>query len=847
MHPSPAASAPAASPPPPRDPVCGAPVDADHPAGGTVERGRYRYHFHDGACRQAFLAEPERYFAVDPVCGMEVNPRAPRGGSWEWQGRTYHFCNPKCLAKLQADPEGVLARGPAGMSSAAPAPPAVAPPGAGQLPGTVAWICPMCPEVKEQEPVPCPVCGMALEPLVEGGAPLATGPSAELLNMRRRFAWGLLPAAAVLALAMSHWLPMSWSADHLLGWRVNALSQLLLSAPVVLWGGWPFFERAWISLSTRRLNMFTLIGLGTAAAFLASAAAALLPLSIWPAAFLGPHGQPPVYFESAAVIVELVLLGQVLEIRARAQVSGAIQALLGLAPHAARRVEGPVERDVPLAEIRVGDVLRVRPGEKVPVDGAVLSGHSAIDESMVTGEPIPVEKQEGDAVTGATVNGTGSLLMRAGRVGRDMLLSRIVQMVSDAQRSRAPIQQLADRVAGWFVPAVVGASALAFALWAAFGPEPRLAYALVNAVAVLIIACPCALGLATPMAIMVGTGRGAAAGVLVKNAEALERLEKVEVVLLDKTGTLTEGKPRLQRAVPAGGLPEPELVRLAASLERGSEHPLAAAIVAGAEARGLALAPVEGFAARPGRGVLGAVEGRRVVLGTPALLAEEGVEAAALAAGAEGLRAEGGTVVLVAVDGRPAGLLQVLDPVKPQAAEAVRALRAEGLRVAMVTGDARTTALAVALQVGIPAADVEAEVLPADKADIVAELRRGGDRVAMVGDGINDAPALAAAEVGIAMGTGTDVAIESAGIALVKGDLLGIARARRLSRATMRNIRQNLFWAFAYNALGVPLAAGALYPIFGLLLSPMIASAAMSLSSVTVIGNALRLRRARLG
>jgi len=842
MQPTPAASPAVASPPPQRDPVCGELIDPEAPAGGTVERGRYRYRFHDAACREAFLREPERWFAIDPVCGMEVNPRSPKGGSWEWQGKAYSFCNPKCLAKLQTDPAGILARGPAGMGGAAPAPPPLTPPGA-----QVTWICPMCPEVKENEPVPCPVCGMALEPLVEGGAPGPSGPSPELLNMSRRFWWGLLPALLVLLLAMSHWLPMAWSADHLLGWRPNALLQLVLSAPVVLWGGWPFFERAWLSLRTRRFNMFTLIGLGTAAAFAASAVAALLPVSIWPAAFLGPHGQPPVYFESAAVIVELVLLGQVLEIRARAQVSGAIQALLGLAPRTARRVEGEVERDVPLEEVKVGDLLRVRPGEKVPVDGRVVSGHSAVDESMVTGEPLPAEKREGDAVTGATVNGTGSLVMRAEKVGRDTLLARIVKLVSDAQRSRAPIQQLADVVSGWFVPGVVAASALSFALWAAFGPEPRLAYALVNAVAVLIIACPCALGLATPMAIMVGTGRGAAAGVLVKSAEALERLEKVDVVLLDKTGTLTEGKPRLGRVVPVGGLTEPELLRLCASLEKGSEHPLAAAIVAGAQARGLSLPGVDGFAARPGRGVVGLVLGRRVALGTAALLAEEGADAGGLAGEAERLRAAGGTVVLAAVDGRPAGLLEVVDPVKPQAAEAVRALRAEGLRVAMVTGDARTTALAVARQVGIPEADVEAEVLPEGKAAVVQRHRAAGERVAFAGDGINDAPALAAAEVGIAMGNGTDVAIESAGIALLQGDLLGIARARRLSRATMRNIRQNLFWAFGYNALGVPLAGGALYPLFGLLLSPMIASAAMSLSSVTVIGNALRLRRVRLG
>ncbi len=839
MQPIPAAAAPA--PPPPRDPVCGMLVDPERPAGGTVERGRYRYHFCSSACRERFLAAPERFFAVDPVCGMEVNPKSPKGGSFEWKGQAHYFCSMKCLARFQADPEGILARGPGGMPKA-DQPPA-APPG-----GRVVWVCPMDPEVRESEPVPCPICGMALEPLVEGGMPSAEEPpNPELASMSRRLWWGLGPALLVLILAMSHWLPMAFAADHLLGWRGNALLQLALSAPVVLWGGWPFFERAWRSFRTRHLNMFTLIGLGTAVAFAFSALAAALPVEVWPAAFLGPHGQPPVYFESAAVIVELVLLGQVLELRARSRVSGAIRALLQLAPRTARRVEASgAERDVPVAEVRPGDLLRVRPGEKVPVDGAVVSGASSVDESMVTGEPVPVEKREGDRVTGATVNGNGSFVMRAERVGADTLLAHIVKMVSDAQRSRAPIQRLADVVSGWFVPGVVAAAGLSFAAWALWGPEPRLAYALVNAVAVLIIACPCALGLATPMAIMVGTGRGAAAGVLVRNAEALERFEKVDLLLVDKTGTLTEGKPRLGRALARGPLGEDELLRLAASLERASEHPLAAAIVAGAKARGLSLAEVTGFEARPGLGVSGSVEGRRVALGSPAFLASLSIDAGDLAAEAEKLRAEGGTVVLLAVGGKAAGLLEVVDPVKPQAAEALRALRAEGVRVVMVTGDARTSALAVARKLGLPEAEVEAEVLPAEKAAAVARHRALGQRVAFAGDGINDAPALAAAEVGLAMGTGTDVAIESAGIALVKGDLMGIVRARRLSRATMRNIRQNLFWAFAYNALGVPIAAGALYPFTGLLLSPMIASAAMSFSSVTVIGNALRLRRARL-
>jgi Cu+-exporting ATPase len=631
-----------------------------------------------------------------------------------------------------------------------------------------------------------------------------------------------------------------------MGARPFALLQLALAAPVVLWGGLPFFERAWLSLRTWKLNMFTLIGLGTGAAFLFSAAAALLPASAFPEAFLA-HGAPPVYFESAAVIVELVLLGQVLELRARSRASGAIRALLRLAPRTARRVRPDgAEEDVEVAAVAKGDRLRVRPGEKVPVDGVVVSGGSAVDESMVTGEPVPVEKREGDAVTGATVNGTGSFVMRAERVGADTLLSQIVRMVMDAQRSRAPIQRLADAVSAWFVPAVVLAAAVAFVAWAALGPEPRLAHALVAAVAVLIIACPCALGLATPMAIMVGTGRGAAAGVLVKSAEALERLERVQVLLLDKTGTLTRGKPALGRVEPAagGGVAEPELLRLAASVERGSEHPLAHAIVAGAGARGLALAEAQAFRAVPGKGVLGTVDGRAVALGNAALLAEVGADPAPLRERAEALRRDGGTVMLVAVDGRAAGLVEAVDPEKPGAAEALRALRAEGLELVMVTGDGATTARAVAARLGID--QVEAEVLPADKAAIVAKHRANGRAVAFAGDGINDAPALAASDVGIAMGTGTDVAIESAGLTLVSGDLAGLVRARRLSRATMRNIRQNLFWAFAYNAAGVPLAAGALYPIFGLLLSPMIASAAMSFSSVTVIANALRLRRARL-
>ncbi len=832
------AATPAAPPPPPtRDPVCGADVDPASPPGGTVERGRYRYHFHDAGCRARFEAEPERYFAVDPVCHMEVNPRAPKGGQVEHQGTTWYFCNPKCLAKFQADPAAFLSRPPG--QPAAPPPPPAAPPGA-----EVVWVCPMDPEVREKSPVPCPICGMGLEPLVVGGMPSAEEPpNPELASMTRRFWWGLLPTLALLAVAMGD-MAAGMQLRHALGFRAFALLQLALAAPVVLVGGWPFFERAWLSLRTWKLNMFTLIGIGTAAAFLFSAAATVLPADLFPAAYL-EHGAPPIYFESAAVIIELVCLGQMLELRARSRVSGAIRALLRLAPRTARRLapDGG-EQDVEVAELKVGDLLRVRPGEKVPVDGRVVSGSSSVDEAMVTGEPVPVEKREGDPVTGATVNGTGGFVMRAERVGGDTLLSQIVRMVMDAQRTRAPIQRLADVVSGWFVPGVVLSALVAFALWAAFGPEPRLAHGLVAAVAVLIIACPCALGLATPMAIMVGTGRGATAGVLVKSAEALERLERVEVLLVDKTGTLTAGKPVLSAVTPLAPFTELEVLRLAASLERGSEHPLAAAVLAAAAARGVATSEATGFAAEPGGGVRATVDGHAALLGTPAFLAGAGVDPARLLPAAEAARAEGATAMLLAVDGALAGLLTAADPVKPGAAEALAALRAEGLTVVMVTGDARTTALAVAARLGI--SQVEAEVRPADKAAVVARYKARGLSVAMAGDGINDAPALAAADVGIAMGTGADVAIESAGLTLVRGDLAGLVRARRLSRATMRNIRQNLFWAFAYNAAGVPLAAGLLFPFTGLVLSPMIASAAMSFSSVTVIGNALRLRHAKL-
>jgi Cu+-exporting ATPase len=817
---------------PTRDPVCGMEVDRDHPPGGTVQRGRYAYFFCSDRCRERFLASPESFIAIDPVCGMEVNPKAPKGGELSHAGRTFSFCNPKCRTKFAADPEPYLLHGPGGMPAAPPA----APPGA-----EVVWVCPMDPEVREKEPVPCPICGMALEPLVVGGMPLVDERNPELENMTRRFWLSIVPAAIVFSLSMFDMLP-GHPVLRLFGARPLAWMQLVASAPVVLWGGWPFFERAWLSLRTRHLNMFTLIGLGTGVAWGWSAVATILPASWFPPALRGHGGAVPVYFESAAVIVVLVLLGQILELRARSRVSGAIKALLGLAPKTALRVgDDGIDVEIPVADVLPGMRLRVRPGEKVPADGTVVEGHSAVDESMITGEPVPVEKVAGDGVTGGTVNGNGTLVVRADRVGADSMLAQIVRMVGEAQRSRAPVQRLADAVSGWFVPAVVAAAVAAFAAWALWGPEPRLAYAIVNAVAVLIIACPCALGLATPMAIMVGTARGAQAGILVKSAEALETFGKVEVILLDKTGTLTAGKPVLGRVEVAPGLSEADVLRLAAGLERGSEHPLAAAILAGARSRGLELPAASRFGYRPGLGVEGEVDGRRVAVGTAGLLRDLGIDAGTLPARADELRREGGTVVLVAVDGRAAGLLEVRDPVKPGAARAVAGLAAEGVEVVMVTGDSRVTAEAVAREVGI--SRVEAGVLPAGKGEVVARYLAEGRIVAMAGDGVNDAPALAAASVGIAMGTGTDVAMESAGITLVKGEMSGLLRARRLSVGTMRNIRQNLFWAFAYNTLGVPLAAGVLYPFTGMLLSPMIASAAMSFSSVTVIANALRLRR----
>jgi Cu+-exporting ATPase len=706
-------------------------------------------------------------------------------------------------------------------------------------PATTEYVCPMHPQIVRSEPGFCPICGMALEPRT---LPPDTE-DRELRSMSRRFWIGAALTLPVFLLAMVHDLHPA-AIPEFIDLRALQWVQFALATPVVVWGGSPFFERGWASLVNRSLNMFTLIALGVGVAWVYSVAATVWP-GIFPATLQTETGRVPVYFEAAAVITVLVLLGQVLELRARSRTSTAIKMLLGLAPKTARQVHPDGrETDIPLDQVKAGDVLRVRPGEKVPVDGAVLEGRSSVDESVVTGEPIPVEKTPGSPLIGATVNGTGTLLMKAERVGADTLLAQIVHMVGEAQRSRAPIQKLADRVSAYFVPAVVLTAVITFIGWTLWGPEPRLAHGLVNAVAVLIIACPCALGLATPMSIMVGTGRGATAGVLIKNAEALELLEKIDTVVVDKTGTLTEGKPMLASVVPLADRDERQLLHFAASLERGSEHPLAAAIVQGTEAKGISLAAVTGFESLTGRGVVGTVDGHAVALGNPALMAELKLDTEPLAARADTLRREGQTVMFVAVDGRAAGLIAVADPIKDSTPEAIETLHRQGLRIVMLTGDSRTTAEAVARRLHID--QVMAEVLPDQKAAVIKRLQSEGHRVAMAGDGINDAPALAQAEVGIAMGTGTDVAMESAGITLVKGDLRGIVRAVRLSRATLRNIRQNLFFAFIYNVLGVPIAAGVLYPVFGLLLSPMIAAAAMSFSSVSVVANALRLHRTRL-
>jgi len=765
---------------------------------------------------------------IDPVCGMTVRPDGPH--HCEHRGQTYRFCNPRCLAKFQAEPERYLAPKPA------PAEPSAAEAGA-------TYTCPMHPEVRKRGPGSCPICGMALEPLEVS---LDEGENPELAVMTRRFWIAALLSAPLFVVAMSEMWP-GLGLAHALSPALLGFGQLALATPVVLYCGWPFFVRGWASLVTRQLNMFTLIALGTGVAWLYSLAAVLAP-GLFPDAFRGHGGGIALYFEAAAVIVTLVLLGQVLELRARGRTGDALRALLGLAPTHARLVrENGLELDVPLAEVRVGDRLRVRPGEKIPVDARVLEGASSVDESLLSGEPIPVEKYAGERVTGGTLNQSGTLVIAAERVGRDTLLAQIVARVAEAQRSRAPIQRLADRVAAVFVPAVLAVALVAFAAWAALGPEPRLAHALVSAVAVLIIACPCALGLATPMSIMVAIGRGAQAGVLFKDAEAIERLREIDTLVVDKTGTLTEGKPRLATLLRAPGVDEATLLGVAASLELGSEHPLAAAITAGARERGVALRPAAAFASRPGHGIIGTLDGERAALGNRLLLAELGVDAAeldALERGAEPLRARGETVVHAWRSGRVLGSVGALDPIKPHARDALRALAADGVRVVMLTGDSRRTADAVARELGI--AEAIAEVLPTGKADVIARLESEGRAVAMAGDGVNDAPALARARVGIAMGTGADVAIESAGVTLLQGDLRGIARARALSRATVANIRQNLFLAFVYNALGVPIAAGALYPFTGLLLSPMLAAAAMSASSVSVIANALRLRRAPL-
>ena len=784
-------------------------------------------------------ANPVALKHVDPVCGMTVDP-ARAAGSVEYRGQTFYFCGQGCVKRFRAAPEDFV-----GGKSQRPSPPPrpEIKDGQDRKDGKVDYTCPMHPEIVRAAPGSCPICGMALEPRVIS---LIDAPNPELADMTRRLWVGALLGAPVFLITMADMLGAGMTTS--LGGNVNWIG-LALATPVVFWAGWPFFDRAWASIINRSPNMFTLIAMGVGSAYVYSALGTILP-GVFPEGFR-MHGAVQTYFDTAVVITVLVLLGQVLELRARSQTGSAIKQLLGLAPRTARVVpqSGPrsQELDVPIDDVHVADVCRVRPGERVPVDGVVVEGQSAIDESMVTGEPMPVEKGPGAKVTGGTINTTGTLLVRAERVGADTLLAQIVRMVGEAQRSRAPIQRLADRIAAYFVPAVVLIAVLAFIAWGIWGPAPRLALALVSAVAVLIIACPCALGLATPMAIMVGTGRGATAGVLVKNAEALERLEQVDTLVVDKTGTLTEGKPKVASILIFDGRPEEDALRLAAALERSSEHPLAAAILGAAGERGLSLPRVDDFRAEPGKGILGTVDGARVALGNAAMMRDAGVPGRAIddvAAKADELRREGQTVMFLAVDRAAVALVGVADPIKASTAEAIDALHQEGLRIVMLTGDNRTTADAVARRLNLD--EVRAEVLPAAKREVIQELQRGGRVVAMAGDGVNDAPALAEAAVGIAMGTGTDVAIESAGITLVKGDLRGIVRARRLSRATMRNIRQNLFLAFVYNAVGVPVAAGVLYPITGTLISPIWASAAMTLSSVSVIGNALRLRRAQL-
>jgi P-type Cu+ transporter len=772
-------------------------------------------------------ADQDAAVAIDPVCGMKVKREAAKH-RFEYNGQEYLFCCARCRERFQADPENFLKPKP---EQAPPAPKRQQPTAAGTI-----YTCPMDPEVRQVGPGTCPICGMALEP---EQVSLDQGPDPELIDMTKRFWIALVLTAPVFAIEMGrhlglmHLVPPPWS---------NWIS-FALSTPVVLWAGAPFFARGWRSVVSRHLNMFTLIAIGTGVAYLYSAIGTLFP-QFFPAGFRDAHGAVAVYFEAAAVITVLVLLGQVLELRARERTSGAIRALLGLAPKTARRITDHGDEDVAIDAIAVGDRLRVRPGEKIPVDGLVTEGHSFVDESMVTGEPMPVAKADGARVIGGTVNQSGALVLRAEQVGRDTMLARIVDLVARAQRSRAPVQRLADRVSGWFVPAVLASAVIAFAAWVIFGPEPRFAFGLVAAVTVLIIACPCALGLATPMSIMVGVGRGARAGILIRDAEALESFERIDTIVIDKTGTLTEGKPKLASVVTAPDVDENTLLRLAACVEQASEHPLARAIIEAAKARGLSLDQVSNFVAHPGKGATGDVGGKAVALGNTALMRDLNIAVFEFETAAEVARASGATTVYVVIEGRPAGVIAVADPIKASAKAAIAALRSEGLQIVMLTGDNATTARAVAAQLDI--AEIEAGVLPERKGEVVQRLRKQGRRVAMVGDGVNDAPALASADVGVAMGGGTDVAIESAGITLLTGDLAGLVRARRLSAATMRNIRQNLAFAFVYNAAGVPIAAGALYPLFGILLSPMLGAAAMALSSVSVIGNALRLARARL-
>src|SRR5215213_4887846 len=765
---------------------------------------------------------------IDPACGMNVDPDHA-AGSFEYKGTTYYFCSTHCLHRFRENPESFLtpaAPQPIGITRQPKAPAATT---------AQKYTCPMHPEIIRDGPGNCPICGMALEPLTVS---LEEEENHELNDMTRRFWIAVVLTIPVFALGMSDLIPGE-PLQRLVPMSTLQWVQLVLASPVVLWAGWPFFVRAWQSIVNRSLNMFTLIGLGVGVGYLFSVIAVVLP-GVFPASFRDAHGNVPVYFEAAAVIVALVLLGQVLELRARSQTGNAIRELLGLAPKTARRIVHGHEEDVPLDEVHPGDLLRVRPGERVPVDGVVVEGSSSVDESMITGESIPVEKLAGHRVVGATINNTGSFVMRAERVGSETLLAQIVKMVAEAQRSRAPIQKLADVVSSYFVPAVVIIAVATFIVWSFWGPEPRMAHGLVNAVAVLIIACPCALGLATPMSIMVATGKAAQNGVLFRNAEAIEIMRKVQTLVVDKTGTLTEGKPRLESVVVANEVDEQTLLRLAGSLERSSEHPLAAAIVAGAHERGIEIKDAVRFQSLTGKGVIGEVDGHHVGVGNRSLLDELKLDGGELATRAEELRANGQTIMFVVVDEKPAGLIGVADPIKETTPDAVRQLHAEGIRIVMLTGDSRTTAEAVARKLGID--EVVAEVLPDQKVDVVKRLQSDGHIVAMAGDGINDAPALAQAHVGIAMGTGTDVAMQSADVTLVKGDLRGIVRARSLSRATMSNIKQNLFFAFIYNTLGVPIAAGVLYPFFGILLSPMIAAAAMSFSSVSVIGNALRLR-----